>query len=118
MKQADDSFLEMEIEVHNNDKWQVFYREGEKYSLHQYKSEKERKSWQEARAFCKDINNTLATVQSVGEMMESGISSQDQSTFWIGASDIEAEDVWTWLDGSPWPLRLKPFLSNFYSHGS
>ena len=47
MKQAENALLEIELDVHNNDDiWQVFYREGEKYSLHQYKSEKERKSWQ------------------------------------------------------------------------
>ena len=73
-----------------------------------------RKTWQEAKSFCEKRNSILATLQSKGEIVESGLS-RLQRPFWIGGSDIEVEDVWTWLDGTPWPLRLKPFVSKFYS---
>ena len=115
MKKADNARLEMELVVHvqNNGKWQVQYREGGKYLVYTspYKQKKHWKSWQQAKNFCKDRNSTLATVQSIGELVEFGIT-EFQCISWIGASDIEQEDVcvWAWLDGTPWSLRLKPFV--------
>ena len=85
--------------MQDNYEWHVLYRTGDKYSLYHndYK-----KTWHEAKQFCEERKSILATVQSRGDLDEARGGVQLGGT-WIGGSDIQFEDVWTWLDGTPWP---------------
>ncbi|XP_061898054.1 C-type lectin domain family 4 member M-like [Entelurus aequoreus] len=67
-----------------------------------------RRSWQEARQFCKKHGADLAVVDTSEKQMtinqlinhhQDPSRSTSQSGFWIGLTDVEEEGVWRWLEG-------------------
>ena len=95
----DDDSLNLEIQVENANDWEVHYRQGPKYVLYmEYPT-----SWHEAEKFCRDKNGHLASVKSWLERNQVG-SGYFSGHTWIGGSDIVTEGVWTWTDGTPWPI--------------
>ena len=96
---AKDDILHLEIQVANDKGWEVQYRQGSKYVL--YKSQQ--LSWHDAEKFCLERNGHLASVESWLETNQLG-SGHFLSNAWIGGSDIVRESVWTWSDGTPWPI--------------
>uniref|UniRef100_A0A3Q3J2A0 C-type lectin domain-containing protein n=1 Tax=Monopterus albus TaxID=43700 RepID=A0A3Q3J2A0_MONAL len=68
-----------------------------------------RRSWQDAREFCKKRGADLAVIDSreknlaVSNLINSYQDSSRaivQSGFWIGLRDVEDEGIWKWLDGT------------------
>ena len=98
--EADGAVLDIEMKAHNDEDWQVLYRRGAKYVL--YKNP--RKDWHEAENDCVGKNGHLASVSSRMELIEIDAALIKSET-WIGGTDMEVEDLWTWSDGRPWPER-------------
>ncbi|XP_028605836.2 macrophage mannose receptor 1-like [Podarcis muralis] len=75
-----------------------------------YKKEKEsKKSWLEARDFCRAIGGDLVSVHSEEEQkMLSELSSADY--YWIGLSELEPDKGFTWSDGTPLNYKERSFL--------
>ena len=102
MEKSDGATLDIEIEVENHEDWLIQFREGGKYSLQNQVHEK--RSWQEAESYCSARNGHLATVGSYVEIQEIDAGQIGPRT-WIGGTDMDTEDVWTWVDGTPWPKQ-------------
>ncbi|XP_067336342.1 CD209 antigen-like protein 2 [Channa argus] len=68
-----------------------------------------RRSWQEARNFCKKQGADLAVIESrekhlalynlISNYHDSSRNIM-QSGYWIGLRDVQEEGLWTWLDGT------------------
>ena len=55
-------------------------------------------SWSEARSFCEFVGGHLAVLNEkvIDEFVQSKFL---DDRLWIGATDIDQEGVWTWVDG-------------------
>lgn len=69
-----------------------------------YVTSPRRLSWRDAKVYCQDNGGTLAAEgiknlvnrQKVADKFLPG-----KTSFWVGASDIEVEGRWRWMDGNP-----------------
>jgi hypothetical protein len=63
----------------------------------------EQLTWKEARDKCRAKGGHLAKVTSAeqNQFLTSLLTEQEIESAWLGATDEEHEDSWTWLDGSP-----------------
>ena len=98
-KASNNDNLKIKIEVKTNDDWLVQYREGSKYRNYRKKPSIE---WAEAESLCRGKNGQLASVQNVLDLKEINprIPVVKGPRSWIGATDIEVEDLWTWTVGN------------------
>ena len=58
------------------------------------------KNWTESDLECSDHDQRLASILSGQEALTTTIALAN-TYFWIGLNDIENEDVFVWVDGSP-----------------
>ncbi|NXT81496.1 MRC1 protein, partial [Zapornia atra] len=74
----------------------------------------QKKTWFEARDFCRAIGGDLAAIQREEEQMvieNSLIKKSPPSTFWIGLQCLDPDAGFSWSDGSP-----VNYMKNFYSN--
>jgi len=69
----------------------------------EYKLNKNRMSWDDARATCKQWGGDLASIINMSEMkVVHKMLKGENDLVWIGASDKHKEKTWTWSDGEKW----------------
>ncbi|XP_078530708.1 C-type lectin domain family 4 member F-like isoform X2 [Lissotriton helveticus] len=73
-----------------------------------YYFSKQRGNWNESETFCRSYNAHLSSVLTVEEQ-DYLVSMKGSGGYWIGLTDAESEDNWTFVDGSG--LKLS-FWSN------
>ncbi|MBE6632718.1 MAG: hypothetical protein E7620_00080 [Ruminococcaceae bacterium] len=61
-------------------------------------------TWEQARAYCEALGGHLVTITSIGEDAVCGqmYRANNVTTCYIGATDKDAEGVWTWVTGEKW----------------
>ncbi|XP_077159816.1 macrophage mannose receptor 1-like [Paroedura picta] len=57
------------------------------------------RTWFEARDFCREIGGDLASIHSYEEQKR--INTLKSGNIWIGLSDLDSDEAFTWSDGSP-----------------
>nr|XP_008161018.1 macrophage mannose receptor 1-like isoform X2 [Chrysemys picta bellii] len=79
-------------------------------------TQQQKKTWFEARDFCREIGGDLATIQSKEEnrIIKTAIKKGGSlySTYWIGIFSLNTDEGFAWSDGSPvrytdWGERLR-----------
>ncbi|NXX93061.1 MRC1 protein, partial [Centropus bengalensis] len=97
-------FLGWDTSNSTNSCFRVFVRE-----------ENQKKTWFEARDFCREIGGDLAAIRSAEEeaLIENLIlkSSSASETFWIGLQCLDPDGGLAWSDGSPVSVGFCQFLS-------
>ncbi|NWH78351.1 MRC1 protein, partial [Piaya cayana] len=80
------------------------------------REENQKKTWFEARDFCREIGGDLAAIRSAEEetLIENLIreSSSASETFWIGLQCLDPDDGLSWSDGSPVNYKNNPYFYN------
>ncbi|NWS70861.1 MRC1 protein, partial [Crotophaga sulcirostris] len=80
------------------------------------REENQKKTWFEARDFCREIGGDLAAIRSAEEetVIENLIikKSPASETFWIGLQCLDPDVGLSWSDGSPVNYKKKPYFSN------
>ncbi|XP_068249382.1 uncharacterized protein [Palaemon carinicauda] len=74
-------------------------------------------NWEQARAFCGELNSDLLTIKNIShfaEIVRHLQTNELASDFWIGGSIANATVGWTWLDGSPMEMGT-PYWATRYS---
>ena len=68
----------------------------------------DKKTWNEAEAFCQQENGHLASITSeaINQYFLDGWNSRGRSRTWIGGNDIDKEGTWIWTDGSPFDFTF------------
>ena len=68
----------------------------------------DKKTWNEAEAFCQQENGHLASITSdaINQYVLEGMNSKDFGYTWIGGNDIDEEGTWKWTDGSPFEFTF------------
>ena len=73
-----------------------------------YKVIEEKLGWHDAVRRCEELEGRLAHVKTPHQqhfLVERVLTPYAGASFWLGASDEEAEGEWRWLDGSDMQLR-------------
>lgn len=73
-------------------------------------------TWREMQQFCQDLGGDLINLGDV-QFYEDILAyirvlNLPKINFWIGASDLEQEGLWTWTDGTPVKMGT-PFWANY-----
>lgn len=61
-------------------------------------------TWQEMREYCQSLDSDLAilsTFKFYFESLQYLKLTTTKADFWIGASDLDTEGQWLWIDGTP-----------------
>ncbi|XP_026580835.1 CD209 antigen-like protein E, partial [Pseudonaja textilis] len=76
-----------------SDNWKLFG-----WNLYYISKANERKTWHDAKYFCKSRDSHLTSILSEEE--QKFISSKLNESAWIGLTDENVEGHWAWSDGS------------------
>ncbi|XP_069715635.1 macrophage mannose receptor 1-like isoform X4 [Phaenicophaeus curvirostris] len=80
------------------------------------REENQKKSWFEARDFCRETGGDLAAIRSAEEetLIESLIrkTSSASETFWIGLQCLDPDNGLSWSDGSPVNYKKNTYFYN------
>ncbi|XP_050711379.1 hepatic lectin-like [Eriocheir sinensis] len=72
-------------------------------------------TWQEMREYCQSLDSDLAILSSVKfyfESLQYLKLTTTKAAFWIGASDLDTEGQWLWIDGTPVVMGA-PYWANY-----
>ena len=68
--------------------------------------ERSPKPWQEARDECIKLGADLATFKTLKELNFLNSVFIEEADYWVGASDLEVQDEWKWVDGTDMDMKF------------